>query len=290
MREGSFYTIADLANMLVDSEATTEQIDPDFLLQAIVGWGKTGNEPRESLVAANAVRELGRLRGQPLFPSLDPDMTQVDLLQLTLIVLHLTGAADQIAETSATRRIEHIPFGASVARAADDCRAIYDKLQLKPYAGSGTGSTVGNTVLKDAFFEWLSSYGEAQAAKAAQVKDALKYLDYASKLANLVIFLTSIELKIEPNKYQTHFRHEPADTSRDVAVTATAKWHQGETLQDLRCLQGLLGIDTQADGPMPGLRVRWRLEQEQARNRTGHLLRAKLGQARNLRQPATAAR
>lgn len=275
VREGSFYTIADVADLLVDSEAATEQIDPQLLLHGIVSWGKGDDPPRESVVAGTAVRELGRLRGQPLFPGLDPDATQVDLLQFTLLYLHLVGDSQELDPAAGGTPTTASLLGPASVRAADDCRALYDALQLKPLSGKSADQTISNTIFKEAFFEAL---GAANAEAASQAKNALKNVDYASKIANALVFLTSVKLSIEPDRRETHFRHDAGDSGRDVRVIARAEWRQGETMQDLRCLQGVLGIDTQQNGPMPGLRVKWRLEQEQTSKRTGKLMRAKAGQ------------
>jgi hypothetical protein len=65
-------------------------------------------------------------------------------------------------------------------------------------------------------------------------------------------------------------------------VVATASWEQGEDLQDVRCLQGMVGIQTQANGPFPGLRVRWDLKGEQTAARNDKLLRPKPGEEQKL--------
>lgn len=275
VREGSFYTIADVADIFVDSEVASAPIPPDLLLAGIVGWGKFGGVPRESIVAGTAVRELGRLRGQPLFPGVDPLTTQVDMLQFTILYLHLVGDSEEVDPAAAGGGTTGSIFGPAAVRAAEDCRALYDALQLKALSGSDPASAVTNAVFKDAFWATMEIGNEA-AAEAAQ--QALERVDYASKIANTIVFLTSLTLEIEPDTSMTHFRHSAGDTSEDVHVIATAEWKQGETMQELECLQGIVGIDTQANGPMPGLRVKWRLEQEQTRARTGKLLRAKGGQ------------
>lgn len=276
VREGSFYTIADIADIFVDSDASSAPIPVDLLLTGIVGWGKFEGAPRESVVAGTAVRELGRLRGQPLFPGLDPLVTQVDVLQFTLLYVHIVGNSQQVDPAAAGAPSTGSMFGPAAVRAADDCRALYDALQLRPYAGNSPDATISNTAFREAF--WMAMEA-ANAEAAGQARNAMKNVDYASKVANVIVFLTSLKLSISPDKTQTHFRHPPgSDTSRDVRVVATAEWEQGQTMQDLGCLQGLVGIDTQQNGPMPGLRVKWRLEQEQTRARTGKLMRAKQGQ------------
>jgi hypothetical protein len=150
----------------------------------------------------------------------------------------------------------------------------------KATSGSGTGSTLADTVLKDAFFAWMEQVSKEA---ASSIKGALKKIDYVSKGLNLIVFLSAITLLMEADKTETHFRHEPADASRDVRVVATATWEQGENLQDIRCLQGMVGIETRANGPFPGLRVHWSLEGEQTAARTAKLLRAKPGQEQEFR-------
>jgi hypothetical protein len=277
VRSGDFYTITDVADFLVDSEITDTQIDPQMLLQGIVTWGKLPGAPRESIVASTAVRELGLRRGEPLFPGQDPADTRVDVLQLTLLVEHLGGQAMQLEETASVTRPASL-LGPAVASADTDCRFVYDMLQLKPakaHFGSGSGTTIADTVFKDAFFAWLE---QVSSEGASSIKGALKKVDYVSKGLNLIVFITAIQLKMEADKTATHFRHEPGDTSRDVRVVATASWEQGQNLQEISCLQQMAGIETRANGPFPGLKVHWRLEQPETANRTAKLLRAKPGQ------------
>ena len=277
VRAGDYYTIQEVADIFVDSEAATAEIPPDLLLAGIAEWGKFPDAPRESVIAGTAVRELGARRGEPLFVGLDPLDTRVDLLQFTLLYLHLVGDAMQV-DTSASAPTGLI--GPAAARAAEDCRSLYDRLQLKPAANASLGEKIGVEAFKKQFWDWLALRGEKAAEAVGEAKSAMRAVDIASKAANLIVFLTSIQLKVEADKYKTHFRHEPGDTSHDVSVVATAEWQQGETAQELRCLQGIVGIDTQANGPMPGLLVRWRLDEPQDSARNGKLLRPKAGQAK----------
>ena len=277
VRAGDFCTIDALSDLLVDAEIATKPIESDVLLTGIATWAKAGDAPRPSIVAATAVRELSQRRGRPLHAGLDPVGAQLDLLQTTLIVDHLGGLAIKI-DVSASRsrpaggRVR--PMTAAVTNA--DCRTIYDQLQLKAYAGSGAVPTIGNTLFKDMFFGAME-IRDPDGVKS--VKNGLKYIDYASKAANTIVFITSIQLTLKADKTATHFRHDAGDMSRDVHVVATAEWKQGETLQEYMCLQGLVGVDTRANGPFPGLRTHWSLDQPKTGTRTGKLLRAKAGQA-----------
>ncbi len=283
VRGGDYYTITDVSDILVDSEIATTTIDAETLLEGIVTWGKLPGAPRESVVASTAVRELGLRRQEPLHPGLLPENTRVDVLQLVLLVEHLGGQAMQLDETASTQEPASW-LGPAVARAQDDCRFVYDLLQLKPAKaifGSGTDSTNADTALKDAFFAWMETKSKEA---ASTIKGTLKKIDYVSKGLNLIVFLTAIQLKMEADKAVTHFRHEPGDASRDIRVVATAIWEQGETLQEFRCLQGMAGIQTRANGPFPGLRVKWRLEGPETASRTAKLLRAKPGQEQEFRQ------
>jgi hypothetical protein len=276
VRAGDYYTINEVADFMLDTELTTEPIDPDDLLTSIVGWGKSGAPLRETVFAATAVRALGAIRGEPLFPGLDHAATRVDLLQLTLIYEHIGGAIVEIDEAQAHVAPPQSLFGAQAARAQVDCRAIYDAIQIKPPVTSGPQGTVTQTAFRDGFFLYLETKNEA-GTKA--LKDRLRYLDIVSKGLNTIVFLTSVQLKVVPDKHQTHARHSGGDAGQDVRVVATAEWHQGETMQDLKCVQGILGINTRANGPMPGMRVKWSLEGEQTRARVAKFLRAKAGQA-----------
>ena len=277
VRAGDSYTIQDVADIFVDSDASTAEIPPDMLLAGITEWGKMPGAPRESIIAGTAVRELGARRGEPLFPGLDPVDTHVDVLQFTLLYIHLVGSAMQVDTLGSASGSPNGFVGPAVARAADDCKALYDALQFKPPPGATLGDKAATEIFKKVFFDFL----EVRSKEATdEVKAALHDVDVVSKAANLITFLTSIQLKLEADKEKTHFRHTPTDTSRDVHAVATALWQQGETVQDFRCLQGLAGIETQADGPMPGLLVRWRLTEAQDYARNGKLLRAKAGQTK----------
>jgi hypothetical protein len=203
--------------------------------------------------------------------------THVDVLQFTLLYIHLVGNAMQVDTSGPASASPNGFIGPAVARAADDCRALYDALQFRPPPGATLGDKGATEIFKKVFFDAL----EVQNKEATdQVKGALHAVDAVSKAANLITFLTSIQLKLEADKYKTHFRHAPTDTSRDVHAVATALWQQGETLQEFRCLQGLAGIDTQANGPMPGLLVRWRLNEQADSAANGKFLRPKAGQTK----------
>ena len=277
VRAGDYYTIQEIADIFMDSDDATEEIPPDMLLEGITEWGKLPNAPRESIVAGTAVRELGARRGEPLFPGLALEDTRVDVLQFTLLYLHLIGTTMQVDTAGSPPASPNGLVGPAVARAADDCRNFYDALQFKAPNGAPLDDVAAHAIFKQIFFDALAAQNKVA---TDQVKGALKAVDYASKSANLIVFLTSIQLKLEADKYKTHFRHEPGDTSKDVHAVATASWQQGETAQQLRCLQGLVGIDTQANGPMPGLLVHWRLDEAADAAATGKFLRPKAGQAK----------
>jgi hypothetical protein len=284
VRGNDAYTITDLGSIMVDDGLMSVEPDADLLMAGIAGWGKADDAPRESVFAGTAFRELGARRGNVYHAGVDPAIARIDLLQLTLIVAHLAGEVAELEVPAASARPASGALAALEAPAvhaeADECRQMYDALQLKlPTDGSREG-VVSQTLFRDALFEWLGTVNEA-GTKA--LKGSMRNVDIASKALNTIAFLAAVELDLKATPDATHFGH--GGPGKDVTVTATARWQQNATLQELRCLQGLAGVDTRANGAMPGLRVRWSIDGPQTSvkgssyGRGGAaLLRAKQGQ------------
>lgn len=271
VRAGDYYTIEELNNLLFDSGLFTEPLALDVLTGALGAWGKPLTDPAfdppdESITAGAAVRALGARRGQVYYPAAllpdDPSTVTVDLLQLTLIFSHLAGRTVRLEAPSSSSPLERL-LGIGVARAAglaancEQALLFYEQMEQPPEG-----------ISKELYEFLLEALKESSGFDTSIPKpsDLLGISGKASSVMTTLLWLAGIRLDLTAEPKGTHFRHNAGDGGRDVTVKAYAHFvfpglESGLSEQAANCLKLLTDVEAFPNGPLPGFKVRWSMNQ-----------------------------
>lgn len=275
VREGDFYTLEEAGALLVDSGLFTEPLPLDVLATALGQWGKPIADPAapippaESVFAGAAVRALGAKQGEVYAAALDPAAATVDPLQVVLLFSHLAVDAYTLNEPSASRPLVAGlgSLGPRVARAAglgcETALESYDKT-----IGDTGGALLWET------FKWALGNKEL----AEKFDGAKGKVDKASAILTTLIWLTGIRMNLVVAPEATHFRHKPGDAGRNVTVTATVTFEYPLPADAAACLKLFASMDVFPQGPLPGFKVRWKINQPLNKAANGKFLRPAAGQ------------
>lgn len=282
VRAGDFYTIEELGQLLVDSELFSAPIDPAALAGALGLWGKLSDDPGarppapEAVAAGAAVRALGAKRGQVYFSAAylpqDPSSVTLDLLQVTLIFSHFAGESYVIEPPVALSPIERI-LGVGVARAAglgENCQTaltFYEEMGKKSDLLEGLDQELYE-FLMEALKEATDDAGIP--TEIPKPSELLGISGKASAVMTTMLWLAGIRLDLKSDPKKTHFRHSPG-AGGEVTVTATATFKfpgldEGLSEQGLACLKLLTDVEAFPNGPLPGFKVRWSMDQPAAQS------------------------
>lgn len=282
VRAGDYYTIEELNQLLVDSELFAAPLDPAALTGALGLWGKLSDDPGarppapEAVTAGAAVRALGARRGQVYYSAAylpeDPSSVTVDLLQVTLIFSHFAAESYVLVPPTGQSLIERI-LGVGVARAAglgEDCKTaltFYEEMGKKSDLLEGLDQELYE-FLMEALKEATDDAGIP--TEIPKPSDLLGISGKASAVMTTLLWLAGIRLNLQADPKKTHFRHS-AGAGGEVTVTATASFKfpgldQGLSQQGLDCLKLLTDVEAFPDGPLPGFKIRWSMDQPRAQS------------------------
>jgi hypothetical protein len=274
VRAGDYYTVEEFNFLLVDSGVFPEPLPFDALMAALGNWGKgaeAGTPPDASVVAGAAVRALGAKRDVVYHALEEPELVSIDMLQLVLLFSHIAVDAYTVAPRTGGSPV-HALLGLGVARASDaeGCVAAVDAYDKT--IGENGGALLWET------FKW--ALGNKQLAE--KFDNAKGKIDKASAILTTLLWLTGIRLSLTANPSGTHFRHRAGEGGKNVLVTATARFDYPLSRNAAACLKFFANIDAFPQGPLPGFRVRWSLDQARNRAATAKLLRPISGHSHKL--------
>lgn len=275
VRAGDFYTLEEADFLLVDSGIFPEPIPLDALATALGQWGKPSADPAapippaESVFAGAAVRALGAKQGEVYSAALDSAPATLDPLQVALLFAHIASPAYKVTAPQARRTVLDEVLRVRVARAAETggCIAALD-------AYDKTIGDTGGALLWETF-KWALGNKEL----AEKFDNTKGRIDKASAILTTLIWLTGIRMNLVASPSGTHFRHQPGDASRNLTVTATVRFDYPLSANAAACLKLFANMDVFPEGPLPGFKVRWSIDQPQNRAAQGKLLRPVAGQA-----------
>jgi hypothetical protein len=265
LRRGSFYTPAQLSDLLLEVGLTTEPLDPQAIVAALGQWGKEPGSPLESLVAGATVRALSGRRLQVLYMGADLDTIQFDPLQVMLVLAHATSRAAPLAKPTSWKapRLGFLmgsmgfPVVALTGWAAEQkgpCDDLAKVMERETQVGDATQEKI-KEVLVDELKKGVNEHAVAAFDKGMET--------YAkgSAVVSTLLLMMGATIDINDNKGGlTHFAHAEGDRSTHVKLKAVAKFNSNIAKQHVACYQ-LAGIDVPPPGAMVGYQVRWNVSQ-----------------------------
>lgn len=263
-RRGDFYSPEQLEDLLAEVGVTDGRLPSGSLIAGLGQWGKAPDAPTESQVAGAAVRALAGRRMEVLYGAADLDAISFDPLQTVLILAHATSRSwprlEPAAGTSLGGRL-----AAPVAQ-----RGPCDSL-ARAMKERGLVEEVTTDATKDAIVDsWIESALTENAAKAVNRGRAV--YEKGSAVLSTLLLLLGAQIRVTDNRSgQTHFWHEPGETSKNVTLTALAHFDSTIAATRVACYQ-LAGIDVPPPGPLVGFRVRWSIDQQLGRGYQGRFL------------------
>ena len=262
LRRGSFYTSADLSDLLFDVGFSDELLDPRVLVTSLGQWGKQPGSPLESQVAGAAVRALSGRRLQVLYSGLYVDAVQLDPLQVMLVLAHATSRAAPLAQ-SASRLLPPVAgligsmgfSGAAMAQGGLLEKGPCDDLANLSEPETQVGGVVKEK-LKETLIDTIKEGAIKESAHAAFDKAQATY-EKGSAVLSTLLLLMGATININDNKGgQTHFEENGNGRAMRVTLTATAWFDSNIARKNVACYQ-LAGIKVPPPGPLVGYTIRW---------------------------------
>lgn len=283
--EGDSYRPDQFAALLDAVGAMPGILPTDVLVGGFGIWGKDPASRPETVTAGAAMRALSAARSEVLYPGANPDEIHLDLLQLMLVMAHLTGtggaAALDLGETppSGATWLERLAGIGQVQAASDPCKALERSLKEPdsvPYRIAKGQAEDARDRLIDAWVK-KDPAGKAQRIykKASEIKGKAGAIwSKGGDILNVALLLLGAQLDVDAQPASLHVR--PEGGISEVRVTATASFSSALTQSRLPCY-ALAGINVPPDGVLSGYRVRWSISQAIAGAGVGKYLRAVSG-------------
>lgn len=266
VRRDDYYSPAQMAELLNGVGLSADPLPADALIDALGLWAKDPG-PLERQFAAATIRALSGRRGELLYANADLESLRMDPLQTFLVVGHATSPVGFRGTSQATPRpsgrLDGV-LGITQAAAADPCAAGdgIEKLKKTPEGTGQVGDVIydqGKDRLVDQIEERLKHAGHGSIAGG--FKTGVEVEDKGADLLSVLLLLMGAQITLnDDHGGRTHYRHTPGDTSRNVKLTASARFDSNIAKEHIGCYK-LAGIDVPESGPLEGFRVRWRLDQ-----------------------------
>ena len=263
VRDERGWTLKDLSEYAsaMGLNPAGQPVPPVVLGAALTRWLKNAQADPGALgaFAPLAIRALGLRRKQPqdLAAGADPATTQLDPLQFALLSSSLLSRMGSVENTGS----------AAAATPSSGAGAVCD--QLKASIDDPTG--IIKKYSKESFQQGLKDYIKDELGQnAADALDAaFKALDMAGDGLSIGLLLAGIRINVtddaQPTHGNAHYAHKDFAPENFYHYIATLRFDSPFPDTFLKCA-GLAGVKLPPNGPLPGWKIKWQLEQQDRRH------------------------